>query len=70
MFSEILGKVKEFGFIVAEIVTDKDSSMNAIFCQHFPAGTITFCSNHIAKTMHKDLLKVRQSKCEVSMTRP
>ena len=49
------------------MVTDKDSSMNAIYCKHFPEGTITYCSNHNAKTMHKDLLKVKSSKCEVSV---
>ena len=67
MLDEILREVKEAGFIIAEMVTDKDTSMNAIYCKHFPEGTITYCSNHNAKTMHKDLKKVKSSKCEVSV---
>lgn len=67
MFNEILTKAKEDGFTITEIVTDKDSSMNAIYCKHYPEGTITYCSNHNAKTMHKDLLKVKALKCQVSI---
>ena len=67
MFDEVLGAAKAAGFTVKEIVTDKDSSMNAIYCRHYPEGTITYCSNHCAKTLHKDLQKVKQNKCEVSM---
>lgn len=66
MLDEILGKVQAAGFVISEIVTDKDSSMNAIYCRHFPEGTITFCSNHCSKTLHKDLLKIKQAKCGVS----
>ncbi len=66
MFDEILGKVKSTGFRVSEVITDKDSSVNSIFCRHFPEGTITYCSNHCAKTLHKDLQKIKQNKCEVS----
>ena len=47
------------------MVTDKDSSMNSIYCKHFPEGTITYCSNHNSKTMHKDLQKVKSIKCQV-----
>ena len=65
MFDEILGEVREAGFVMKEIVTDMDSSMKAIYCRHFPKGTITYCSNHSAKTFHKDLQKVKQTKCEV-----
>ena len=65
MFNEIMRKVKEAGFVVREIITDKDSSMNAIYCKYFPEGTITYCANHCAKTLHKDLLKIKQSKCQV-----
>ena len=68
MFNEILGSVNNAGFNISDIVTDKDSSGNAIFCSHFPEGMITYCSNHSAKTMHKDLLKVKQAKCNVSNT--
>ena len=63
MFDELLDE----GFVVREIVTDKDSSMNAIYCRHYPEGTITYCSNHCAKTLHKDLLKLKQRKCDVSL---
>ena len=68
MFNEILGKVRAAGFILKEIITDKDSSVNTIFCRHFPEGTITYCSNHCAKTLHRDLQKIKQNKCEVSYT--
>ena len=66
IFNSILGEAKQAGFIISEMVTDKDSSMNAIYCRHFLEGTITYCSNHNAKTMHKDLQKVKSSKCQVS----
>ena len=32
MLDEVMGKVKDAGF---SIITDKDSSTNAIFCRHF-----------------------------------
>ena len=67
-FNKILGKVSAAGFILREIITDKDSSVNAIFCRHFPEGTITYCSNHCAKTLHRDLQKIKQNRCEVSYT--
>ena len=63
MFDGILKEAKQAGFVISEMVSDKDSSMNAIYCRHFPAGTITYCSNHNAKTMHKDLHKVKALKC-------
>ena len=30
-----------------------------------PEGTITYCSNHSAKNLHKNLEKIKRSKCEV-----
>ena len=66
MFDEVMGMVKVAGFTIKEIITDKDSSTNAIFCRHFPEGTITYCHNHCAKILHKDLKKIRKYKCEVS----
>ena len=66
MFDEILGKVKREGFVIKEIITDKDSSSNAIFCHHFPEGVISYCSNHCAKNMHKDLERLKKNKCEVN----
>ena len=53
--------MKEAGFVITEMIMDKDSSVNAIFCKYFPEGTITHC----AKTMHRDLQQVKQVKCEV-----
>ena len=58
-----LGKQRLAGFVVSEIITDKDSSMNAGI---FPEGTITYCANHCAKTLHKDLLKIKPIKCQVT----
>ena len=65
MFDELLKKVKDENFVIQEIVTDKDSSGNAIFCNHFPEGSITYCSNHSAKTLHKELQKIKANKCPV-----
>ena len=53
MLDELLGKVRQDGLAVQEIVSDKDTSVNATFCRHFPEGTVTYCSNHSAKTLHK-----------------
>ena len=66
MFDEVLGRVKAADFVIKEIVTHKDSSTNAIFCRHFPEGTVTYCSNHCTKNLHKDLEKLKKNKCEVS----
>ncbi len=67
MYNEILSAVKEAGYNIMEMVTDKDSSMNATYCRYFSKGTTTYCSNHSAKTFHKDLLRVKQMKCQVSI---
>ena len=66
MFEEILDEAKSEGFTISEVINDKDTSLNSIFCEHYPEGVMTYCSNHSAKTFHKDLQKVRQAKCEVS----
>ena len=66
MLNSILQKVSSAGFVLSEIITDKDSSMNSIYTRHFPEGIITFCSNHSAKTLHKDLQKIRSLKCGVN----
>ena len=65
--AEILGEVKQAGFNIIELITDKDSSVNTIYCCYFPKGTLTHCSNHSAKTMHKDLQKIKQGKCQVKL---
>ena len=65
MLDELLGKAKQYGFRVHEMVADKDTSVNATFCRHFPEGTVTYCSNHCAKSLHKHLEKIKRNKCEV-----
>ena len=65
MLDELLGRVRQDGFVLQEIITDKDTSINGTFCRHFPEGTVTYCSNHCAKTLHKNLEKVKKNKCEV-----
>ena len=65
MYAEILSKVKSAGFNVKEIITDKDCCGNRIFANEFPEGEVFFCSNHCAKTMHKNLETIKRSKCEV-----
>ena len=49
ILNEVLGKAKEAGFVIKEMICDKDSSTNATFCRHFPEGMVTHCSNHSAK---------------------
>ena len=66
MYDKILSAAKKAGFNITEMVTDKDSSMNAIYCRHFPEGTIKYCRNHSAKTICRDLQKVKQLKWTVS----
>ncbi len=59
MLDKLLGKAKDDEMIVTEIITDKDTSVNGIFCRHYPEGMVTYCSNHCAKTLHKkDLEKI------------
>ncbi len=55
MLEEVLSKVNAANFVVKELITDKDSTTNAIFCKHFPEGTVTYCSNHCTKNLHKQL---------------
>ena len=42
MLEEVLGKAEYAGFAIQEFICDKHSSTNAIFCRHFPEGTITY----------------------------
>ena len=66
MLDQVVREAKEAGFKISEIVTDKDSSVKNIYLQYFPEGRVTYCSNHCSKTLHKDLQKIKQNKCEVS----
>ena len=68
MLNSILEKVVKEEFNLSEIVTDKDSTMNSIYTTHFPEGVITYCSNHSAKTLYKDLSRIKQLKCEKACT--
>ena len=60
ILDELLGKAKEDGLVVQEVVTDRDSSINATFCRHFLEGKVTYFSNHCAKTLHIDLEKIKR----------
>ena len=53
MFDELLEKMKVESFNVKEIVTDKDSSENPIFCNYLQEMVFTECSRHSAKTLHE-----------------
>ena len=64
MLSEILGKVKEQGFSINQLVMDHDTSANAIVCSHFPDVHITYCGNHTAKSFHYELSKIKSLKCK------
>ena len=50
MLDELLGKARQDNFVLQDMIADKDSSVNAKFCRHFPEGTITYCSNHCARS--------------------
>ena len=63
MLSEILGKVKEQGFCINQLVMDHNTSANAIVCSHFPDVHITYCGNHTAKLFHYELGKIK-SQCK------
>ena len=65
MLDVVLAKAKGAGFNVAEIVTDKDNSVKSIYLKHYPEGRVTYCSNHCAKTLSKDLQKLKQAMCQV-----
>ena len=65
MLNEVLGKAKEARFVIKGMICDKDSLTNRTFCHHFPEIMVTYCSNHSAKNMHRNLEKVQRYKCEV-----
>ena len=66
MLDEILAQVRKDGFVLQEVIADKDTSVNSTFCRHFPEGTVTYCANHSAKALHKQLETIKRNKCEVS----
>ncbi len=65
MLDELLREAKKDGFVVKEMVTDKDSSANETYCKYFPEGILTYCSNHCTKAFHKHLETVKRNKCQV-----
>ena len=62
MLTETLGKVKEQGFCINQLVMDHDTSANAIVCSHFPDVHIMYCGNHTAKSFHYELGKIKALK--------
>ena len=64
MLSEILGKVKDKGYTINQLVMDHETSANAIVCSHFPDVHITYCGNHTAKSFHYELGKIKSLKCK------
>ncbi len=66
MLDDLLGKAKDAGFVIGELVCDKYTSSNATFCLHFSEGMVTYCSNHTTKNFHKALEKVKRHNCEVN----
>ncbi len=67
MFDELLGRVRHDGLVLEEVVADKDTSVNSTFCRHFPEGTVTYCSNHSAKALHKHLENIKKNPCNAGM---
>ena len=43
MLNEILGKVKDQGYSINQLVMDHNTSANAIVCSHFPDVHISVC---------------------------
>ncbi len=41
MLEEVLSTVSAANFVVKELIADKDSTTNAIFCKHFPEESPT-----------------------------
>ena len=66
MLDETLARIQQDGLVLQEVIADKDSSVNSTFCRHFPEGTVTYCSNHCAKALHKHLETIRKNRCMVS----
>ena len=62
MLNEILGKVKDKGYTINQLVMDHNTSANAIVCSHFPDVHITYCGNHTAKSFHYELGKIKSLK--------
>ncbi len=60
MLDELLREAKKDGFVVKEMVTDKDSSANETYCKYFPEGILTYCSNYCTKAFHKHLETVKK----------
>ena len=60
MLNDLLSQAKFEGFVISQLIMDHDTSSSNIACEHFPDILITHCSNHTAKTFHKDLIKSRQ----------
>jgi len=58
MLSGLLGKVKDAGFCMSQIVMNHDTSANLIVCSHFPYVGISHCGNHTAKSFYYDLGKI------------
>ena len=54
------------GFYLTRGHYSNNTSGNAIFGNHFPEGSITYCSNHSAKTLHKEVQNnIKTRKCTV-----
>ena len=68
MLSELLTEAKSEGFVISQLVMDHDTSSSNIACEHFPEIMITYCGNHTAKTFHNDLMKIKATRCKVSLT--
>ena len=49
MLDKLLGKVKEDGLVLQEVITDKDSSINGTFCRHFLEGAATYFLTTVRK---------------------
>ena len=55
MLNELLGMAKSAGFVIKELICEKNTSTNATYCRHFPEGMVTYCSSHSTKNLHKAL---------------
>ncbi|XP_070571302.1 uncharacterized protein [Ptychodera flava] len=64
MFSEICHSVKASGITISRLIADKDAALGNILVELFPEAEVTYCSNHVQKTLYGELANLSQVKCK------
>ena len=66
MMRELVKDLLDNNFKITKAVLDKDASCQDMLLTLSPETEIIFCSNHVSKTFHLDLEKVKKVPCRVS----